>query len=95
MSKQFMDAIGMIDDDIRRSGVVPHGRLPTLITIQFQEKNDEVRFYSWLKSQKEMIDCDPRHIGSLRENCQFVVSGMAVRLTSDRRIDDIVRSHFK
>lgn len=97
MSKAFLNAIDIIKHEIGKSGVNFSGQVPPLITVQLATSWDEGRFYDFLRHELDgsYVFDNGRMGSSLRANTQLTVSGVGVRITSDQRIDDIIRRNFK
>lgn len=71
-----------------------------LVTIQFKTPLDEARFYEFIRDRLPAEMFNSLTQSSLREtmgraNVQAVISGVPVRITSDARIDEVVRLNFK
>jgi hypothetical protein len=98
MSKFLIEAIGLIRSDMERANLRLIGQMPPLVTIQFTTVEDEARYHQYVlhSTTKEAAMSFARDNRTmLRPDCLCSISGIEVRVSSDQRVDDMVRRLFK
>lgn len=97
--KRLIRAIEILREDMEDANVRLLGRMPPLVTIQLQEAMDEARYFNFLRTKansEESLQYLNRHQQTkFRPDVFGTIAGVDVRITSDHRIDDIVRRNFK
>lgn len=96
MSQALIKAIGIIRDDLRCADVMHRGTIPPLVTIQLVGVREQARYLNYVHANSPPMIFD-RQIrpSSYRHDVSATIDGVDVRITSDQRIDEIVRLHFK
>jgi hypothetical protein len=85
----FADAIKTISDEARLACA---GR--PMVTITFATAIEEARFYDHLRTSLPG-DYFMAILAMTKPNVQLAIDGVAVRLTSETKVDEYVRAHLK